>query len=224
MSCRPRAEPSRRAVAAPLVKQEDPTTVVAWYCTNCGTVHKTQDDAERCAQRKGCTEWTCEECGEPAFAPYQWYCHKCRAVHQRQREEKELAEALEVIPAAKYPSEYPVVYDGEFYPSVEDLIEAFEEDGCEVPKRVWATSPRIFQLDALSILESYFHEWVEEGSDADVHNLNGIAAFELAIEHFNAEQDVTHYLETRRVAVDIAVSEQGSREGPSEGKGSHGDG
>jgi len=209
MSDRPRAEPSREAVAEALVKRADPTKVVAWFCTNCGTVHATEKDAKRCTTKrpyntdpgKFCTEWACEDCGEPA-SPYQWYCSKCLRKRQGVREAENLAKAQVVIAAADYPNDQGVVWDSNYYQCLEDFADHCDNRDIELPDRVWATEPRFFTISIESILEHAFEEWSEGCDDAEP-NWSGEDELKVAVEVFNkANKGMILYWECN-TAVDL---------------------
>jgi hypothetical protein len=194
---KPLAQPSRRAVAEALVKESDPSKVVAWFCTNCGTVYKTKDDAERCAMGKRkmrevepCTEWTCEECEQPA-APYQWYCQACLSRHRSEKEAKLLDECQKVTRAEDYPTDQGVCYDGEYYYCLEDLVETFDLEGWDLPPRVWATEPSIFSMNADDIIAAEVERWADSCDDVDIDQVAGREEFRAAVEAFNAKQGMT---------------------------------
>lgn len=212
---KPRAEPSRRSVAEALVKESKPGEVVAYFCTNCGTVYSDKngtgkEDAERCTVRriwnrdgdrsKDCTEWSCEKCGEPCL-PYQWFCHKCQGSHYERQEKEKLAKA-EVVP--DYPDDQGVVWNGDYYQCIEDLIEHCEYDDIPVPDRVWATAPVPFALNADRILEHTFEEWSEGADDVDFH-FCGEDEFKAAVAAFNeANKNKVLFFETSK-AVDLTA-------------------
>ena len=218
MADRPRAEPSRRSVAAPLVKAGHPGEYVAWYCTNCGTIYKTKDDAERCAVKNGearfakgrkgmddtkpCTEWSCEECGKPAFAPYQWYCGSCLSKHRTARDQEKLAKAEKVVKAEDYPDDQGVVWDDEWYCCLEDFVEWCHNMDVDVPPRVWATSPSRFHVNADEILEAEFENWAEGCDDIGMDSIVGVDDFKAFVAAFNERQTATLWWECD-TAVDL---------------------
>lgn len=212
MSDRPRAEPKRKAPVDALVKQASPSKVVAYFCTNCGTVYSDKngtgkEDAERCARKvrhrwnqeeTPCSEWACEDCGEEC-SPYQWYCSKCIGSHRVDSEAVKLAKA-EVI--EDYPGDQGVVWNGDYYHCIEDLIEHCEYDDIPIPDRVWATAPTPFRLSADDILEHAFEEWSEGADDVDFH-FCGEDEFKAAVAAFNeSNSDKVLFFETDK-AVDL---------------------
>lgn len=214
MSDRPRAEPKRKAPVDALVKQADPTKVVAYFCTNCGTVYSDKGghgkyDAERCArverhrwnqEATPCSEWACEDCGEEC-RPYQWYCSKCIGKHRVDHEAAKLAKA-EVVP--DYPDDQGVVWNGDYYQCIEDLIEHCEYDDIPIPDRVWATAQVPFALNADRILEHAFEEWSEGADDVDSH-FCGEDEFKAAVAAFNeANSGKVLFFETSK-AVDLTA-------------------
>ena len=214
MSDRPRAEPSRRAVAETLVKQSKPDEVVAWFCTNCGTVYKSKDDAERCVVRnrhwhrhcprpdsiKSCTNWACEDCGVECTA-FQWYCHKCIDKHRTDPDDEKLAKA-EVV--ENYPSDQGVFWNGDYHQSIEDLIDHCEYNGIDIPDRVWATSPTPFSVSADNVLEHAFEQWSEGCEDAEPC-YSGEDDFRAAVKSFNeANSNKLLYFKTSK-AVDLTT-------------------
>lgn len=195
---RPRAEPSRRSVAEALVKESDPTKVVAYFCKECGTVYSDlrgtgKDDAERCSQTPRCTDWSCEECGEPAMSPYQWYCLSCLSKRRSAKEDEDLAKAETVIAADEYPDDRPVFYEGDFYPCLEELLEAYEWEAQTIPDRVWAAEPSVFQLDLDDALEAAFERWAEGMGGYTLDDISGQDELRAAVEEFNKGQDITIY-------------------------------
>lgn len=217
---RPRAEPKRKALVDALVKQADPTKVVAYFCTNCGTVYSDKgghgkQDAERCAvksprrwgrsgpgpeEQTPCSEWACEDCGEEC-SPYQWYCSKCIGKHRVDHEAVKLAKA-EVVP--DYPDDQGVVWNGEYYHCIDDLIDHCESGGDDIPDRVWATAPVPFRLNAEEILEHAFENWSEGCEDAEPY-YSGEDEFKAAVAAFNeANKDKVLFFETDK-AVDLTA-------------------
>ena len=215
---RPRAEPKRKAPVDALVKQADPTKVVAYFCTNCGTVYSDKggtgkEDAERCGvksrrrwgrsgpdpeEQTPCSEWACEDCGEEC-SPYQWYCSKCLSSRNVDREDVKLAKA-EVI--ENYPCDQGVVSNGNYYHCIDDFIDHCESNEYDIPDRVWATEPRPFQLNADDILEHAFEEWSDGCEDAEPY-YSGEEEFRAAVAAFNeANKDKLLYFETNK-AVDL---------------------
>jgi len=207
---KPRAEPSRRATVESLVKTSDLTgPIVAWFCTNCGTVYRTKDDAERCTVKtrdrdrsKHCTEWTCEDCGEPAFSAYQWYCHGCLDKKRKARLELKLANSLSVVKAKDYPSDRPIIHDDDWHASLDEFLEHCEEEGLGVPARVWATEPEKFGLDADDILSGALENWSEGCDDFDMDLIHGEDEFRAAVKAFNEIQTAVIYCECN-TAVDL---------------------
>jgi hypothetical protein len=210
---KPKAEPRRRAVVEALVKESNPKDVVAWFCVNCGTVYSDKGgygkyDAERCTVKNHpswnqdvtpCSEWACEDCGEKC-APYQWYCSKCIGKRRTDQMEKKLAMA-EVV--QNYPNDQGVFWRDRYFCCISDLIEHCEYEGIEVPKRVWATVPKPFLLDAAKILEDAFESWMEGCVDDVDYNFCGKEKFEAAVEEFNeSNSDKVMYFETNK-AVDL---------------------
>lgn len=192
-------EPTKRSVAEALVKESDPTRVAAYFCTTCGRVYtgtRAKDDAERCPGAK-CTKWTCEDCGEDS-SPSQRYCSKCISKRQTALEEKKLAEAEEVISWHDYPNDQGVVWDHDYYQSIEDLDDACAFECIELPSRVWATAPVAFKLNADDILSGVFEEW-SDGSDVDP-NYSGEDEFREAVKVFNkANENLVLFWETDKV-------------------------
>ena len=140
------------AVTTALVFADNPDKVVAYVCRACGTVYSDklgtgQHDAERCPK---CSEWTCEECGKPASA-FQWYCMACLAKQRTSHARKKLAEA-QAVRAADYPDDHGVVWEGNYYPSLDVLLDHCEYEGLDVPDRVWATRAECFTLNAEDIV------------------------------------------------------------------------
>jgi len=203
-------QPSRRAVAEPLVKAAKPDEVVAWFCTNCGTVYKTKEEAERCTVKRGdipsecCTEWSCEECGAPSFSVYQRYCHGCMNTRRAKREQESLAKAEKVIEAKDYPEDQGVVYDGKFYCSIEGFVEHCEDEGIEVPARVWATTPSKFALNADEILDYAWECFLDGCDELDMSNIEVADEFRAAVKSFNEQQKATMYWECG-TAVDLTT-------------------
>lgn len=77
----------------------------------------------------------------------------------------------------------PVFADDDFYETIEDCLECFEDNGEEPPEYIWGAKGKpIIQVDLDSImdhfLEDAYEEWEWDGS--------GKEEFELAIEKFNA--------------------------------------
>lgn len=218
---RPRAEPKRRAVVEALVKESNPTKVVAYFCTHCGTVYSDKngsgkENAERCTvnnrqarfdrERKWrevaavepCTDWVCEKCGGEC-SDYQWYCERCRSRHQASCEEKRLATA-EVVP--NYPYNQGVYWNDSYFDCIDTFIDFCEMEGIEVPDRVWATERIPFELDADDILESAFEDWSEGCADVD-DKYCGEDEFKAAVAAFNeANDDKVLFFESNK-AVDL---------------------
>lgn len=186
--------PSRIASVAQLHTTAEPEKIVGWYCTNCGTIYSTLEEARRCGRRysptpgaKNCSDWTCQKCGQPAFAAYQSYCAMCLQGRQRVQEDRRLHAAPLVDP---YPDDRPVFYDGEFYDSLDDLIETFEDDGAEPPSRVWAAKGVALQIDLRETIEAIFEADQVDADDIEIEALPGFAELEQAVSTFNAKQEV----------------------------------
>lgn len=189
-------EPAERSVAEALVKASDSTKVVAYSCATCGTVYKDKSSAERCPGVK-CTKWTCKDCGQES-RPYQLYCPECISKRYTASEEKRLMEVEEVIPWHDYPDDQGIVWDNTYHQSIEDLDEACALEGIEFPKRVWATIPKAFKLDADDILSAAFEEWAD-GSDVDP-NYSGEGEFRKAVKAFNrANENLVMFQEVDKV-------------------------
>ena len=144
-------------------------------------------------------------CGEKA-SPYQWFCYKCLAKKNEQREDLALKESKSVIDWKDYPKEQPVFYHGEYYQCLEDLFEHCELENAEIPERVWATKKSVFNLNAEDILESAWDRWLEGDDIAERDRVCGEEEFVLAVESFNAMQDVAIF-EQCNIAVILTGSD-----------------
>jgi len=218
VSDRPLAQPKRKAPVDALVKAQKPDEVVAYYCTNCGTVYSDKNgtgkyNAERCSRKSSkmwgrsghapqdqtpCSEWACEDCGEEC-SPYQWFCSKCIGKHRTDWEKVKLAKA-EVVP--DYPDDQGVIWNDEYHQCIDDLLEYCALRDIDVPDRAWATAPAPFALDADRILEHAFEEWSEGCEDAEPYYC-GEDEFKAAVAAFNeANSDKVLFFETDK-AVDL---------------------
>lgn len=192
-------EPKIKSTAYRLVKDDDPHgKPVAWYCGQCGRVYKDQHDAERCGS---CAIWECQRCGDKCAA-FQKYCSSCR--HDiRLGGEVEKLENAEKIPASKYPDDQGVVWQDEYYSSIDILLDHCELEEIEPPKLVWATAPERFKLDADEWVDYRLEEWLE-GADEnfDFDSVKGRASLRAAIREFNdANSHLVLYFETNKAVV-----------------------
>jgi hypothetical protein len=196
---KPPAQPSKPSVAEALVKESDPTKVVAWFCTTCGRVFNSKDDAEKCPK---CCEWACEDCGKKCTA-FQWYCTSCITKHRYQRERKQLMECTNVIPWEEYPSDQGVVWEDEYFQCLQDVEDHCEYHGLELPQRVWATEPLPFMLNTDDILDHAFEEWSDGAEDAE-RRWDGETELRAAIDAFNQKNSgMLLYYETNKTVVDL---------------------
>jgi hypothetical protein len=199
------AEPTKCAPIAPLVFKDKPTKVVAYVCQTCGTVYSDklgtgQHDAERCPQ---CSEWTCEECGKPASA-FQWYCHNCLSQQRGAHARKKLAEA-EAVPAADYPDDQGVVWEGAYYHSLDELLDHCDDEGISAPDRVWATTRECFTLDDEDIVTDAWENWTDGCDGMELENVAGTEELAAAVEAFNqANEHLVIFFETT-TAVDLST-------------------
>lgn len=65
-----------------------------------------------------------------------------------------------------YPDDQGVVWDGNYYQCIEDLVDHCDMEGIEVPSLVWATSPK--------------------GGRVHITHIRGTEKLEKAVEKFNA--------------------------------------
>ena len=68
----------RKAKIEALVKASNHDEVVAWMCSNCGSIYKFKKIAEECSKKPDCIDQTCDECGWYVHTDYKWYCNCCK--------------------------------------------------------------------------------------------------------------------------------------------------
>ena len=137
-----------------IIKAED--RIVGYACGECGVLFfiqpqdKTEKDREykknealaHCA--KSCA------CGNPLGKYYRLLCDECEGKKAKERESVRFEKAQK-IEIADYDG--PVVHGDEFYSDIDSFLDHCENEGLELPKYVWATTPEKFELNADDIVE-----------------------------------------------------------------------
>lgn len=160
-----------------------------WYCSECRTVHTSQQSAQAC---HGVTQ--CGTCGKELGKLQPYYrtqCDECRNKEWREKQaqkEFDLYTKAAKIKASEYTG--PQVYFGDrFYETVEDAIDQCDEP----PEYVWAVKNvglRKASIDDLidGVLE-------EAWEDAEVDDLHGVEELQRAVDAFNeANADIPVYV------------------------------
>lgn len=193
-------DPVRFARVGRLVKEIDPETVVAYYCENCGTVYKKEEDAKRCSVEKYCSWWLCVLCGKEA-RPFQGYCNECQNKKYNELQIKKMENVKNVIPWKEYPDDQGVVFEQQYHGSIDDFLDYCHEHKMEVPSRVYATKLQYFKFDPDSIKDAHyemFHDCENEAGDiVDEEKLVK------AIEEFNQVQTACLYFEDEDTVVSL---------------------
>jgi hypothetical protein len=168
--------------AIELYKKDGSSTGV-FYCSECGVLHRTEENAKYCHGVRTC------ECGKPAEA-YRTTCAECTTKQfneESERRERARFEKATKVPASEYKGEWVFSEDHDrFFDSVESLMEHIEDDSEEgeaVPEYVWACNNiGVRKATLQDITESIVENMWEDAEEGD---LNGIAELEAAINAFN---------------------------------------
>ncbi|MCM1222435.1 MAG: hypothetical protein NC548_49000 [Lachnospiraceae bacterium] len=124
--------------------------VKLWACDKCGKLYQDKYVADIC-----CKGYHCEVCGRET----QRFILKCESCQEKAR----FAQAKKMT-VKEYEAAYPgnmVFWGGEYYASVDDLLERLEEDGVpleDVPKYCYGTTRFYMRLDPVKILDDIQEE------------------------------------------------------------------
>lgn len=132
--------------AIELVQKDNVEKVLAWYCSECRIVKRTQVEAEDC-----CTPYRCRDCGVEA-PRYHFACEGCRKKKDQAREQAEFDKAKKVT-QAEYAGEW--VYDdrrSNYHSSVEEALDYYDDDP-DPPEWFYGTEAEEFGIDADRVLE-----------------------------------------------------------------------
>jgi hypothetical protein len=178
-----------------LVNADKPDEVIAYACGKCGWVvagigkgpgmFAMERDAISFAVRH-CGPWTCEKCGVEHDRAHQPTCRECfnkAWAKKRADKEKERFEKAEKV------TEYdgPVFCEaagtgGEFFSTVQDLIDHCECEDVDVPSCAWTCIKKHPQIDIESMCEQALDEH-HEGCELD-----DVEELEAFIKQWNAKQ------------------------------------
>lgn len=141
-----------------IVRKHD-QALVGYACSTCGvffTIRKmsviagrelTEEEAKQEATQH-CVKFCI--CGQPLEKYYKLLCSACQGAREAERE-KARFEKAEKISIEDYDG--PIVWDDEYYDSVDALLDHCESEGLDVPEYVWSTSPQVFSLSAENVIE-----------------------------------------------------------------------
>src|ERR1017187_4860129 len=111
-----------------------------WYCSECRTVHATEEAATQCHGTPMCA------CGKPIEDRYYQTCRECRDREWSDKlkaTERARFDAATKVPEAEYLDVQVFDPHGDtFYESVEDLREHYEDDDAKLPEYVWGCHDR----------------------------------------------------------------------------------
>jgi hypothetical protein len=185
--------------------KQDGSTAGIFFCSECRSVFKTQDEAKVCHGERLCV------CGSPSLSRYQTQCSNClREESNRVESEKENARFDKATKVSEADYLGGMVYSNDrFYTEVGDAIDQYLE-GHE-PEYVWGCKDvGVPKVDSESIVESLIDSMWE---DADASDLNGMEELDAALAVFNkANQSISVWQPDYATA--ILVTKRVSKEKP----------
>ena len=169
---------------------EDGKPSGVWYCGECKAVHRNENFASQCCDRR------CSECGKPA--PKGWtICDLCRAKQGAAKEQARFENAEKLTEWKGWVFCEDFGYNGGFFESVNELLDfCGDKDetgvGHRVPEYCWACKENQFvKVDFGDITERMADDAYE---DWDPGDLKGIPEFTSALAAFvDANKDVASY-------------------------------
>jgi len=132
----------------------DGSSAEVWYCGECKIVRKTEKEAEEC-----CKKHNCRICGSPVDTLHRIVHPECK-----RQETIEKAQKLESWDGWVYWEGI----EGEYFDSIDDLLEAFEDNHChDIPEFVFTCKPIHFRApDVEDLIAGCLDGHYEDAYDA----------------------------------------------------------
>ena len=155
-------------------------SVVGYACEKCGKAYDNEYSADVC-----CKEYSCRVCGVKLDG-YRTICNKCR--------EKELYDKAKKMTYAEYIEKFPdnmVVFEGEFFSEIEDVLDHCDCGDKPYPKYVWGTEKCRAEIDIDNI-----EEWVLSDTFEDAaFDEDGMAELQIFLNEWNKKYGLDYFYE-----------------------------
>lgn len=153
-----------------------------FFCEKCKIVAHSKSLAEQC-----CNNYKCQDCGNDTGSRLWLVCDRCRDMREIKREQERYEKADKVTEWAGW------VFDGsDYFESIDDMAERYEDDSRELPDYVWACECNHFvHADVSDITERMADNAYE---DWEPDTLAGLNELKSALGKFNDQnKDVCSY-------------------------------
>lgn len=151
---------------------KDGRSASVFVCGQCRTVAANKERATLCCARY------CPDCGSPLDKGFSWIrCNPCRAKGDIRHEAERFEKAEKVTEWGGY-----VLCGGNYYPSLETMMDICDDEGLDIPAYVWTCDPVQFVKVDLDDITDRFADDAYEDWEPDT--LDGLPELKAALEAF----------------------------------------